>query len=79
MYIYIYIYIYSSTDCFVVSQLNSVVKHACHLKLRSKSGCLYARQISYRRAFANLSISEGIFAYIYICLHKRLMATRVLN
>ena len=42
-YIYIYIYSHPQTDCFVVSQLFSVARHVCRLKLGSKPGKLYVR------------------------------------
>ena len=45
IYIYIYIYIYShpQTDCFVLSELFSVARHAGHLKPGSKPIQLYVR------------------------------------
>ena len=68
IYIYIYIYIYichPQTDCFIVSQLFSVVRHARCIKLGSKPSWLFITQISYPIAIAPQSISEGILS-IYL-------------
>ena len=45
MYVYIYIYIYchEQTNCFVVSQLFSVARHAGLFRLGLKHAILYAR------------------------------------
>ena len=43
LYIYIYIYCHPQTDCFVVSQLFSVVRHVGRLKLGSKPAQLFVR------------------------------------
>ena len=43
IYIYIYTYCHPHTDCFVLSQLFSVVSHAGRLKLGSKLAQLYVR------------------------------------
>ena len=64
IYIYIYIYFHPQTDCFVVSQLNRVARHARCFKLESKPGWLYTSRISYYRA--NVSVNEGILTYIYV-------------
>ena len=74
IYIYIYIYIYSHPliDCFIVSQLFSVVRHVGCLKLGSKPAQLYIRlSIIPLSQQANL-ISSGIirhYVVAFICLH----------
>ena len=77
IYIYIYILCHPQTDCFVVSQLFSMARHARGFKLGSKPGWLYVSQISYLRAIIILSISEGIF--LKIIFTYTLSATRGLN
>ena len=61
IYIYIYIYCYPQTECFVVSQLFSVARHARCFKQGSKPAWLYATWISYRV----VSVSEGIFTFTF--------------
>ena len=65
----IYIYCHQQTDCFVVSQLFSVARHARCLKLGSKFCRLYVSRISNPRAIVSLSVSEGIFSYIFIYIY----------
>ena len=62
IYIYIYIYCHPPTDCFVVSQLFSVVW--C-FKLGSETSWLYVSQLSYSKTIVILCVTEGIFTYIF--------------
>ena len=43
VYVYIYIYSHPQTDCYVISQFFSVVRHVERLKLGSKPAQLYVR------------------------------------
>ena len=43
VYIYIYIYCHPQTDCFIILQLLSVVRHVERMKLGSKPTQLYVR------------------------------------
>ena len=65
IYIYIYIYCHPQTVCFVVSQLISVTRYTRCFKLGSKLDWLHASWIFYCIATSKLSVSEGIFMYIY--------------
>ena len=88
IYIYIYIYIYilghPQTDCFVVSQLFSLARHAGRFKLGSRPAQLYVRlgilpsgdihQVTY--------VSPRIpthYVSSFVCLYFALPDTRVLN
>ena len=73
IYIYIYIYIYShpQTDCFVVSQLFSVARHAERLKLGSKPTQLQVRLSIIPFSQVNHVSSRIIRHYVvtFVCLH----------
>ena len=86
-YIYIYIYCHSHTDCFVLSELFSVARHAGRSKPGSKPIQLYVR-LSLRPLGQQADhVGQGNFKGIYVataaasvCLHVyTLSATRVLN
>ena len=58
--IYIYIYSHPQTDCFVLSELFSVTRHAGHSKPGSKSVQLYVR-VSLRPLSQQADYGKGIF------------------
>ena len=62
--IHIYIYILSSTDCFVLSELFSVARHAGCSKPGSKPVQLYVRLSFKPHAYTYLSLSSYIYIYI---------------
>ena len=82
IYIYIYIYCHPQTDCFVVSQLFSVVRHIGCFKLGLKPAQLYIRLSIIPLSHQLIYISSGIirhYVVVFICLHFALSDTRVLN
>ena len=82
IYIYIYIYCHPQIDCFVVSQLFSVARHAGCFKVKLKPAQLYVRlsilPLSHVVIYAS---SEIIRHYLlaFVCLYFALPDTRVLN
>ena len=71
IYIYIYIYCHPHADCFVVSQVFSVAKHARFPKLGSNPGCLKRQSKILPRGnqrkqmkFKRLCITFVLFTYI---------------
>ena len=84
LYICIYIYSHPQTDCFVLSELFSVARHAGRLKPESKPVQLYVR-LSFRPLdhqadqgnFLRYFILATAAAFVYI--FYTLSATRVLN
>ena len=79
-YIYIYIYRHPPTNCFLVSQLFGVARHAERFKLGSKPTQLYARlsilSLSRQATYVSLGI---ITHYVLVCLQLALPDTKVLN
>ena len=65
IYIYIYMHCHPQTNCFVISQLISMARHARCFKPGSKLGWLYTSRISYRTAISNHRISEEILTHMY--------------
>ena len=87
LYIYIYIYCHPQTDCFVVSQLFSVARHARFSKLGSKHGWLIYQPKILPHSYKETSISEGIlnsyvsllFVLFFLFTYIRLTATESLT
>ena len=84
IYIYIYIYIYTllSSDCFVVSQLFSVVRHVGCFKLGLKRAQLYVRLSIIPLKPQSINVSSRIIRHYVVtfgCLHFALLDTKVLN
>ena len=89
MILYIYIYSHPQTDCFILSELFSVARHAGRSKPGSKPVQLYVR-LCYRplghqadhvgkgnfKVFLFLETAAAAFVYIFF---YTLLATRVLN
>ena len=68
-YIYIYIYYHSHTDCFVVSQLYSVARHARCLKLGLKPAQPYIRlTILLQATYVRSGIMRN-YVVAFVCLH----------
>ena len=70
--IYIYIYCHPQTDCFIVSQLISVARHAGWLKLQLKPTQLYVRLSILPLSLQATNISLGIirhYVVAFVCLH----------
>ena len=63
IYIYIYVYRHPQTDCSVVSQHFSVVRHAGHFKPGSKPAKLY--MVSNCSAISTTYVSSGIMTHMY--------------
>ena len=88
VYIYIYIYSHPQTDCFVLSELFSVVRHAGRSKPESKPVQLYDRlRLQTTRPQADY-VGNGIFRYFIFSKQQQqplftffhtLPATRELN
>ena len=74
VYIYIYIYIYCNrqADCFVVSTFFIAARPVGYLKLRLKPDWRKIILISYPGAIVILSVSEGIFMWIFLRARYRL-------
>ena len=75
-------YILLSTDCFIVSQLFSVARHAGCFKLGSKPTQLYVRLSILPLTLQTAYISSGIIMHYVLAsiyLHFTLPNTRVLN
>ncbi len=66
--IYIYIYCHPQTDCFVLSELFSVVRHAGHSKPGSKPVQVYVR-LSFRQ-FLRQS-AQPPWGSVYIVIHRQ--------
>ena len=84
LYIYIYIYIYCQpqTDCFIVSQLTSVVRHVGRFKLELKPTQLYVRFSIIPLSHQSTYVSSGIirqYVVAFVCLHFALPDDRALN
>ena len=82
IYIYTYIYCHPQTDCFIVSQLCWVSKHAGRFKLVLKPAQRYIRFSIIPLSHQSIYVSSGIirhYVLAFICLHFALPDTRVLN
>ena len=82
IYIYIYIYNHPHTDCFIVSQLISVARHAECFKLGLNPDQLYIRLSIISLSQQSTYVRSGIIRHYVIafaCLHLALLDTRVLN
>ena len=80
--IYVYIHRHQQTDCFVVSQLISVARHAGRFKLGLKPTQLYVRLSIVLLIHKSTNVSSGIIRHYivaFVCLHFALLDTRVLN
>ena len=86
-YIYIYIYCHPQTDCFVLSELFSVARHAGRSKPGSKPVQLYIRLVSDLSVTKRTTLAKRIFkvfilataAAAFVYIFYTLSATRVLN
>ena len=58
-----YVYCHSQTDCFVVSQLFSVARHAGRFKLGSKPAQLYVRLCILLLSHQATYVSSGIITH----------------
>ena len=70
------------TDCFIVSQLISVPRHAGRFKLGLKPARLYSRLCIIPLSQKSTYVSSGIirhYVVALVCLHFALLDTRVLN
>ena len=87
-YLYIYIYSHPQTDCFVLSELFSVARHAGRSEPGSKPVQLYVRlwfrplihqadHVGYGNLKVFLFLETAAAAFVYI--FYTLLATRVLN
>ena len=75
---YVHIYCHPQTDCFVVSQLFSVARHAGRFKLGSKPAQLYVRLSILQLSHQVTYVSSGyiyIYVYIYIYIYIMLSIT----
>ena len=71
IYIYIYIYCHPQTDCFVVSLLFSVVRHAGRFKLGWEPAQHYARLSILLLSLQSTYVSSGIirnYVLAFVCL-----------
>ena len=79
---YIYIYCNPQTDCFVVSQLISVVRHAGCFKLGLKPAQLDIRlstiPLSHQLPYVSLGIIRH-YVVAFTCLYFALLDSRMLN
>ena len=64
IYICIYIYCHPQTDCFVLSELFSVARHAGRSKPGSKPVQLYVR-LSFRPLSKRTTLTKGILRYLF--------------
>ena len=62
-------YCHPQTDCFVLSELFSVARHAGCLNPGAKPVQLYVR-LSFRPLGHQLLVKICIYVYVYICMYK---------
>ena len=71
-FLFLYLYYHPQTDCFIVSQLFSVARHAGRLKLGSKPAQLYVRLSIMPLSQQVNHVSSGIirhYVVVFVCLH----------